>query len=356
VKWPKATAKTTEMKKLPELNYESFLAAAMRDYLDYLDHLGFSTKNHAYNLKSIDRFLIENGIRHTEQLNTRLMVEFADKHKGRIKANTLRLLRHTFYGFCRYMIRLGWMVENPAAGFPVLKSQPYLPHVFSPQELRLFFDSFKAKIRQEENPTVRFRALSWYTFYHLLYACGLRVSEATALTTSVYCSRQATLYIERSKFRKDRLIPISRIVCSNLDHLLTVRQGLFGIQQEGFLFLLMPQLRPYNRDWPGQYFRRVLQRLGMYHNRQYHCGVYHGTPHLHELRRAFAVHRLLRWYREGADVNAKLPLLATYMGHSYFGHTKTYLTLTQQLLSEAGSRFAQSFDRLDWMKDDSKLG
>ena len=94
----------------------------------------------------------------------------------------------------------------------------------------------------------------------------------------------------------------------------------------------------------------------MYHNRQYHCGVYHGTPHLHELRRAFAVHRLLRWYREGADVNAKLPLLATYMGHSYFGHTKTYLTLTQQLLSEAGSRFAQSFDRLDWMKDDSKLG
>ena len=85
--------KTTEMKKLCELNYESFLAAAMRDYLDYLDHLGFSTKNHAYNLKSIDRFLIENGIHLTDQLNTRLMIEFADKHKGRIKANTLRLLQ-----------------------------------------------------------------------------------------------------------------------------------------------------------------------------------------------------------------------------------------------------------------------
>ena len=55
------------------------------------------------------------------------------------------------------------------------------------------------------------------------------------------------------------------------------------------------------------------------------------------------------------DVDAKLPLLATYMGHGYFGHTKTYLTLTQQLLSEAGRRFARRFDRLDWLTDDSEL-
>lgn len=50
------------------------------------------------------------------------------------------------------------------------------------------------------------------------------------------------------------------------------------------------------------------------------------------------------------------PLLATYMGHGYFGHTKTYLTLTQQLLAEAGQRFARRFDRLDWLRDDPQLG
>lgn len=348
--------KTTEMEKLPELNYESFLATAMRDYLDYLDHLGFSTVMQAYNLKTIDRFLIEHKIHHTEQLNTRLMIQFVDQHKGRVKTHTLRLLRHTLQGLCRYLIRRGWMTRNPVAGFPVLKHQPYLPHVFSPQELKLFFDFFKVTMEKGANPIVRFRALSWHTFYHLLYACGLRVSEATALNTSVYSAEQATLYIERSKFLKDRLIPISQKVCSNLDYLLTMRRKLFGIPRAGFLFLLMPQSRPYNRAWASQYFRRVLQRLGIYHNEQYHRGVFHGTPHLHELRRTFAVHRLLRWYRDKADVNAKLPLLATYMGHSYFGHTKTYLTLTQQLLSEAGGRFARSFDHLDWMMDDSKLG
>jgi hypothetical protein len=44
------------------------------------------------------------------------------------------------------------------------------------------------------------------------------------------------------------------------------------------------------------------------------------------------------------------------MGHGFFGHTKTYLTLTHELLAEAGHRFARRFDRLDWMSDDSELG
>ena len=343
---------TTDM---PDLYYESFLAAAMRDYLDYLDNLGFSTAMQVYNLKWIDRFLIEHRIYNLKELDTRLMTRFVDQHRGRIRSQTLRLLRHTFHGLCRYLIRRGWMKENPVAGFPVIKPQPYLPHVFSPRELQSLFDFFQTKIEQERDPAVRFRALSQYTFYHLLYACGLRVSEAIALTKSAYSPERATLYIERSKFLKDRLIPVSRKICSNLDRLLAVRQKLFGTPPAGFLFLFLPESRPYNRHWASQNFREVLRCLGIYHNEEYHRGVCHGTPHLHELRRAFAVHRLLKWYREKADVNAKLPLLATYMGHSCFEHTKTYLTLTQQLLSEAGSRFARSFDRLDWMTDDSEL-
>lgn len=347
--------KTTKMKKSPEVKYESFLADAMRDYLDYLDALGFSTVMPVHYLRRIDRFLVENHVSHFDQLNTQLMIQFADQHKGEVRAQTLRLWRHTFHGLCRYLIRLGWMTRNPVAGLPVPKAQPYRPHVFSPWELHLFFDFLKGQIEQAADPADRFRALSRHTFYHLLYACGLRVSEATALSRNVYSPEQATLYIQRSKFLKDRLIPISRKVCSNLDHLLSAREKIFGIPPEGFLFLFLPDARPYNRGWASLYFRKVLKRLGIYHGEEYHRGICCGTPHLHELRRAFAVHRLLRWYREKADVNAKLPLLATYMGHSYFGHTKTYLTLTQQLLSEAGYRFARSFDRLDWVIDDSKL-
>lgn len=344
-----------EVEKLPELDYRSFLADAMRDYLEYLDHLGFATDMQAYNLKHIDRFLVDQHIGRFEQLDTCLMIQLVDEHKGRVKAQTLRLWRDTFQGLCRYLVRRGWMTENPVAAFPIPRAQPYRPHVFSPQELHLFFEFLQGQMRQATDPVVRFRWLSRYTFYHLLYACGLRVSEAIAFTTAHYSTQQATLFIERSKFLKDRLIPVSRRVCDHLDHLLTVRQKLFGVPPEGFLFLFLPESRPYNRRWASAYFRNALQQLGIYRAEHYHQGFHHGTPHLHELRRAFAVHRLLRWYREQVDVDAKLPLLATYMGHSYFGHTKTYLTLTQQLLTEAGQRFARHFDRLDWLTDDPEF-
>jgi integrase len=62
-------------------------------------------------------------------------------------------------------------------------------------------------------------------------------------------------------------------------------------------------------------------------------------PRLHDIRHAFAVGRLVAWYREGADVQACLPLLATYLGHINLSGTQTYLTMTPELLGEASLRF-----------------
>ena len=59
------------------------------------------------------------------------------------------------------------------------------------------------------------------------------------------------------------------------------------------------------------------------------------------MRHSFAVHRLIAWYREGADVQACLPLLATYLGHVNISGTQAYLTMTPELLAEASERFAR---------------
>jgi site-specific recombinase XerD len=55
------------------------------------------------------------------------------------------------------------------------------------------------------------------------------------------------------------------------------------------------------------------------------------------------VHRLLRWYREGADVQSKLPMLSTFMGHIDPTSTQVYLTITAALLQEANARFHRGF-------------
>ncbi len=62
-------------------------------------------------------------------------------------------------------------------------------------------------------------------------------------------------------------------------------------------------------------------------------------PRLHDLRATFAVHRLVAWYREGVDLQTRLPLLATYLGHINVSGTQVYLTMTHELLAEASRRF-----------------
>ncbi len=62
-------------------------------------------------------------------------------------------------------------------------------------------------------------------------------------------------------------------------------------------------------------------------------------PRIHDLRATFAVHRLIAWYREGADVQARLPLLATYLGHASVSGTMCYLSMIPALLSEASLCF-----------------
>jgi integrase len=62
-------------------------------------------------------------------------------------------------------------------------------------------------------------------------------------------------------------------------------------------------------------------------------------PRLHDLRHTAAVHRLIAWYDSGADVQALLPKLATYLGHVDLTATQRYLTLTPELLRQASRRF-----------------
>jgi integrase/recombinase XerD len=62
-------------------------------------------------------------------------------------------------------------------------------------------------------------------------------------------------------------------------------------------------------------------------------------PRLHDLRHTFAVHRVIAWYREGADMQSSLPLLATCLGHINLSGTQTYLTMTAELLGEASLKF-----------------
>ena len=68
-------------------------------------------------------------------------------------------------------------------------------------------------------------------------------------------------------------------------------------------------------------------------------------PRPYDLRHAFAVHRLSRWYRQGVDLHARLPWLSTYMGHVDIIGTETYLNSTPELLDLAGKRLRRRYKK-----------
>ncbi|MFB3906449.1 MAG: tyrosine-type recombinase/integrase [Acidobacteriota bacterium] len=342
------------MEKLPSLEFESLLAEPISEYLDYLAHLGYAVVTPAHQLRRLDRFWARHGITNLDQLPVNWFLQLQEEDP-RLAKDTWRGVRQTFRRFCGYLVRRQRIKKDLISAWPRPVLGPYCPYVFSLAEIRLIFDYFKGLVTQADDRARFYQRYSDYTLYHLIYACGLRVSEAVRLSVNDYCAQEATLWVRPSKFGKSRLLPIGRRVDLNLTNLLGLRRRWFPRLGNAPLFLFCPEGRPYTRRRVSDYFRDCLRKLGIYRPLQIDQGVRYGTPHLHELRRAFAVHRLLAWYREGADLDAKLPLLATYMGHAHFGHTKTYLPLTEELLSEAAGRFAGRFDRLDWVENDSEL-
>jgi site-specific recombinase XerD len=82
----------------------------------------------------------------------------------------------------------------------------------------------------------------------------------------------------------------------------------------------------------NQTFRHLLKQCNIHHSK-------HTGPRIHDIRHTFAVHRLLAWYRDGKDVNARLPWLATYMGHVDIHSTQVYLRATPELIEQVHRRF-----------------
>ncbi|MBS1172948.1 MAG: site-specific recombinase, phage integrase family, partial [Proteobacteria bacterium] len=91
---------------------------------------------------------------------------------------------------------------------------------------------------------------------------------------------------------------------------------------------------PLSKSAARSAFRRLRAEAGVVRE-----GGQRQQPRLHDLRHSAAVHRLVAWYRSGADLHDLLPKLATYLGHENLSATQHYLTMTPDLLHEASQRF-----------------
>lgn len=228
-------------------------------------------------------------------------------------------------GFNRYAVSRGHVATLPLPTLLPQRPPPFVPYIYSREELRRLLATAAAyQGCVVEAATIR-------TLVLLLYGAGLRLCEAINLDRADVDADHAVLTIRQTKFGKTRLVPFGSKLGGVLAQYAARNTKRAALETPFFTTQTGARLK--KRSVQGC-FRRVCDQAGI---RRSNGGRY--QPRLHDLRHTFAVHRLTSWYQQGADVQHLLPQLSTYLGHSCLFCTQVYLSMTPELLQEAGKRF-----------------
>ena len=176
------------------------------------------------------------------------------------------------------------------------------------------------------------RAATFQTMIGLLAATGIRVGEAIALNRDDIDWADGVLVVRASKFNKTREVLLDPTVVGALRSYARIRDRHVP-HPSSRTFFVSGKGTPVIYGVFGTMFRKLLVASGV--------GAGSAVrPRVHDLRHSFAVHTLVRWYRDGEDVAVLLPRLSTYLGHRTPVYTYWYLSAAPELLALAANRLA----------------
>ena len=234
-------------------------------------------------------------------------------------------------GFSRYLAVRQPGLRIPVPPMPSERSE-FVPYIYSRDELQRLLDATATTCSSRafiEEYVLRALLLT-------LYGAGLRISEALGLDRADVDLVEAIITVRDTKFFKTRLVPIGRDLLRVLRGYHSRRERGHPSQGDRTPFFCFRNGARVSKSALELTFRRLRSIAGVRRD-----GGLRRQPRLHDLRHAAAVHRLIQWYRRGADVQRLLPQLSVYLGHVDLSSTQRYLTLTPQLLREASRRFEQ---------------
>ena len=300
-------------------NFESFLAPQLNEFIAYRQTLGYSIKPIRPRLLCFDRYVKEKKIK-PGVLQPSFFLEFRNNLKMEQMTinNTLSAVR-VFFNF---LVRTDYYLANPLKDIPPVPEHSFAPFIFSPEQTDQLIEAACKRIRKE--PTYYLKNLSEYMAIVLLARCGLRIKEPLRLQIHHYRCHERTIYIEKTKFNKDRLIPVPRSVATELDNYLAVRDAFMGEDQNPYL-LVGNRQKKLNDPRLRFVFHRAVRDIGLTHPRQIIGRMIFASPTPHSLRHSFAVNTLKRIKQRGDCPQHALPVLAAYMGHQIYQYTAKYL-------------------------------
>lgn len=298
--------------------FNSFLIEQMEDFIDYRLLLGYSVKQTVHYLKVFDRYVVEKNTTWAS-FNPLFFLEFRASlnYENRTKNTGFRTIKMFF----NFLIRKDLIQENPLLEIAQLPKNQIVPFIFSPEETDLLLNGVIKLMRRTER--LYLGDFSAYISFLLMARCGLRISETLNLLKTNYMPEERTIYIEKTKFKKDRLIPIPKAVVAEINNLLNLRR-LFD-KEDNPLLLVKNDHTKLSKYYMDLKIKEAIKYINLDQPRKVIGTTNFCGPSHHSLRHSFAVNTLKRIKLQGKSPQNALPVLATYMGHSEYRYTTKYL-------------------------------
>lgn len=293
---------------------------ALSDYLRVRRALGYKLRLHGESLPQFVTYLEDVG---AQTLTTEHALGWATLPVG-TNAVWWRQRLGMVRGFAAYLQTIDPATEVPPTGLLPARSRHATPYLYSEDEIAALITA-----AGELGPAMRAR--TYQTLIGLLAATGMRVSETIALDREDMDFEHGALVVKNTKFGKARELPLHPSTLGALDGYLRQRDRLHLSPGERAVFISTLGTRlVYNTV--NQTFVELVRRAGL-KPRSARC-----RPRLHDLRHTFAVRTVMDGYEIDGDVQARLALLCTYLGHVDPVSTYWYLSAAPELLALAGQR------------------
>ena len=297
------------------------LRKALQEYLDLRRSLGFKLQREGKRLLNFVTFM-EN--RNAGYITVPLAVEWAQQtlSDGSEQWNRLTMVR----GFAKYQSAADSRTEIPPRTLlPRLRSRAR-PYLYTEDEIQRLLKAAR---------NLRFandlKTHTHYCLFGLLAVSGLRIGEAIKLKSEDVDLINGVLTIRGTKFGKSRLVPLHPTTQKVLSDYRRHRDCYLGGRSAVYFFISLRGTHLFHTDIYN-IFNALSVQLGLRDP-----SASHG-PRLHDFRHRFAVQTLLRWYRSGEEVEPRLHLLATFLGHVCIANTYWYLSACPELMELAVKR------------------
>ncbi len=298
----------------------------MMDFITLKRAIGYKYLTEAGILKRFDSFLLDN-YPSFDSLTKESVTKWCGKTNHETAANQSSR-SSVIRQFCKYMNTIGrnaWIM--PENYYPA--GVKYVPHIYTPGELRRFFAETDKCHSCNEAP---FRHMIMPVFFRLLFSCGLRCSEARLLKVRDVDIEKGILSVMNSKNHNNRLVPMPQSM------ILRMRKYVKSIhsfsEPNEYIFPAFGG-KPMTLGNVYKNFRQFLWKAGISHTGD--------GPRVHDFRHAYCIYRLKAWAEQNKNLMVLLPMLRTYLGHETFNETAYYLRLTADVFPDIQLRLERHY-------------